>query len=55
MHNSEKKEYEYLPQNYSGAPFDSKYLFNTALVDKVINDLKNGKAAGPDTLTAEHL
>ena len=32
-----------------------KYLFNAELVDNVINELKRGKAAGLDTLTAEHL
>ena len=56
MRNSKlKEEYESLRHNYSGAPFDSNYLFNSELVDKVINELKRGKAAGLDTLTAEHL
>ena len=56
MRNSElKEEYKSLRHNYSGSPFDPKYLFNAELVDKFINELKSGKAAGLDTLTAEHL
>ena len=56
LRNSElKEEYESLRHNYSGSPFDPKYLFNAELLDKVINELKRDKAADLDTLTAEHL
>lgn len=48
-------EYQRLRGSYCGAPFLDDYLFNVELLDNVISRLKNGKAAGLDGLTAEHL
>ena len=36
-------------------PFLQQYYFDAELLGNVIIDLKRGKAAGLDTLTAEHL
>jgi hypothetical protein len=33
----------------------SDILFSVELIDKCINDLKKGKACGPDDISAEHL
>jgi len=41
--------------NYSGVPFDDDALFDVELVDKSIRSCNRGKAAGLDSLTAEHL
>jgi len=42
-------------QSYSGQPFFEHYLFDTELVERVISNLKRGKAANVDDLTDEHL
>jgi hypothetical protein len=41
---------QYLDDAYS----KSEHSFDISLVDSAINELKLGKAAGPDRLTAEH-
>ena len=41
--------------DYCGLPFSDDFLFDVALVDSCIASLKNGRAAGLDGLTAEHL
>jgi hypothetical protein len=48
-------EYQQLRANYCGMPLTNESLFDTELVSKVIDNLKRGKAAGLDGLTAEHL
>jgi hypothetical protein len=42
-------------ETYSGAPFLTDYLFDVELVSKIIMNLKGGKAAGLDNLSAEHV
>ena len=44
-----------LRNTYCGTPLKDADLFDVELVSKVIDKLKRGKAAGLDTLTAEHL
>jgi exonuclease III len=41
--------------SYSGTPFTDDLSFNAELVEDQINNLKRGKAAGLDGLSAEHL
>ena len=41
--------------NYCGVPFDDSFLFDVELVDRSVRSLRHGKAAGSDSLTAEHL
>lgn len=41
--------------NYCGLPFDDYLLFDVELVDKAVRSLSCGKAAGLDSLTAEHI
>jgi len=50
-----KEIYENKRPNYCGLPFDDDYLFDVELVDKSVASLARGKAAGLDSLTAEHL
>jgi len=40
---------------YIGSPYTEKHLIDAELVEHVILDLQRGKAAGLDSLTAEHL
>jgi endonuclease/exonuclease/phosphatase family metal-dependent hydrolase len=40
---------------YIGLPLTDSYLFNTELVSTKVSQLKLGKAAGVDCITAEHL
>ena len=47
--------YENMRPNYCGLPYDDELLFDVELVDKSVRSLERGKAAGLDTLTAEHL
>ena len=47
--------YESMRPNYCGLPYDDELLFDVELVDKSVRSLERGKAAGRDTLTAEHL
>ena len=47
--------YEHIRPNYVGSPYLQEQRFDAELVSNVIIDLKRGKAAGLDTLTAEHL
>jgi Reverse transcriptase (RNA-dependent DNA polymerase) len=49
------EEYAARRTNYSGIPWDDSYMFDVELVDSAIRSLKQGKAAGPDGLSAEHL
>ena len=44
-----------LHQNYCGLSCTDEQVVDAALVDKIIRSLKDGKAAGLDSLTAEHL
>lgn len=48
-------EYSSLRQEYCGDPYLRDYNFEAGLVERVICDMKRGKAAGLDNLTAEHL
>ena len=41
--------------NYFGDHLSSESLFTTELVGKIVAELKTGRAAGIDGLTAEHL
>ena len=41
--------------NYSGALFDIEEVCTIANIEKAVDKLNNGKAAGYDLLTAEHL
>jgi len=47
--------YEHTRPNYVSSPYLEEYRFDAELVGTVIKNLKRGKAAGLDTLTAEHL
>ena len=47
--------YEHTRSNYAGSPYLQEHRFDVELVENVIKDLKRGKAAGLDTLTAQHL
>ena len=47
--------YEHTRPNYVGSAYLEEQRFDAELVGNVIIDLKRGKAAGLDTLTAEHL
>ena len=47
--------YQHIRPNYLGSPYRVEQRFDAELVGNVIKDLKRGKAAGLDTLTAEHL
>jgi hypothetical protein len=42
-------------ENYCGSANSDKYLFDVELISNIILKLKRGKAAGLDSLTAEHL
>jgi hypothetical protein len=50
-----KAEYVAMRGDYCGTPLMDDHLFDVELVGNIISDLKRGKAAGLDTLTAEHL
>ena len=49
------EQYNEMRSNYVGAPHVTEYDFDAQLVENIICDLKHGKAAGLDNLTAEHL
>jgi len=49
------RSYDSMRQGYIGAPLSKDQLFDAELVETIICDLKRGKAAGLDGLTAEHL
>jgi len=53
--NKLKKIYSSKRPNYCGLPFDDYLLFDVELIDKSVSSLDRGKAAGLDSLTAEHL
>jgi len=46
-------KYESMRTNYCGHPFVEDYLFDTELVERIIN-MKRGKAPDLDGLTSEH-
>jgi len=50
-----KQQYEEKRAAYYGTPLDPNDKFDVELVDKIISELQRGKAAGLDSLTAEHL
>lgn len=50
-----KSQYNNMRQNYCGMPNTNRHLFDAELVENIIANLKRGKAAGLDGLTAEHL
>jgi len=50
-----KDEYTAMRNAYCGTPLSENCMFDIDLVSKVICELKRGKAAGLDSLTAEHL
>ena len=47
-------KYANLRQNYCGFSYTDEQVVDAALVDKIIRSLKNGKAVGLDSLTAEY-
>jgi hypothetical protein len=47
-------DYNRLRENYYGLPLTNDYVFDTELISNIIAGLKRGKAAGLDSLTAEH-
>lgn len=47
--------YDNMRSNYCGTPQSELYDFDVELIERVVHDLKHGKAAGLDGLTAEHL
>jgi hypothetical protein len=49
------KNYNSQRFGYVGAPLSDEYTIDAELVENIINDMKRGKAAGPDDLTIEHL
>jgi len=49
-----KDEYTAMRNAYCGSPMSEDCMFDVDLVSKVICELKRGKAAGLDSLTAEH-
>jgi len=50
-----KQQYEGMRPTYCGSPHSEKYEMDAELIEQVISKLKRGKAAGLDSLTAEHL
>ena len=54
---SEKLKRDFVAQrtSYIGSPFVDEYLVDVELVDRIISQLKRGKAAGIDNISAEHL
>jgi len=42
-------------ERYCGAPFTDEFLFDVELLSNVIDELKRGKAAGRDSLSAEYV
>ena len=48
-------KYANLRKNYCGLPCTDEQVADAALVDKIIRSLNGGKAAGLESLTAEHL
>jgi len=50
-----KNRYDSMRSNYCGQPFTEHYLFDTELVERVITNMKRGKAPDLDRLTSEHL
>ena len=48
-------EFEKQRAEYKGSLFTDNYFVSCELISSVLNDLKRGKAAGLDGLTAEHL
>ena len=49
-----KNKYDNMRSNYCRQPFLEHYRFDTELVERVITNLKRGKAADVDGLTSEH-
>ena len=47
--------YSRMRQEYCGDPYLHDYMFDACLVERIICNMKRGKAAGLDNLTAEHL
>jgi len=47
--------YESKRASYIGSPLHGELLFDAELVDNIVTNMKRGKAAGLDGLTAEHL
>jgi hypothetical protein len=53
--NTRKSEFNQLRQTYTGEPWTDDFLFDTNLVCTIVDDLQRGKAAGLDSISAEHL
>ena len=49
------EEYLKLRSNYCGLPLTNQNIFDVELLEAVLSKLKRGRAAGLDTLSAEHL
>jgi len=50
-----EEQYINLRSDYCGTPIDDAERFNVELLSHLISNMKNGKAAGLDELTCEHL
>jgi hypothetical protein len=50
-----KASYNRIKEHYTGGLITADQIFDVALLSNLVNGLKNGKAAGLDDLTAEHL
>jgi len=50
-----KAKYMERRSQYDGSPIVETDLFDTELISNIINNMSNGKAAGLDELSCEHL
>jgi len=50
-----KLQYQELRDQYTGYPIAPTNLFDVELINKLIDKMDNGKAAGLDDVTSEHL
>jgi len=50
-----KLQYQELREQYTGSPIVPRNLLDVKLINNLINKMDNGKAAGLDDLTSEHL
>jgi exonuclease III len=55
VNNNLKDVYVDKRSSYSGSPFTNDLAFDAELTESIINNMKRGKAAGLDGITAEHL
>jgi len=50
-----KAEYLHMRSEYCGSPLLDSETFDVQLVDELVREMKNGKAAGLDSISCEHL